>query len=59
MMNLVEEMIEKVAIDLHGTTKVKVGEHIIDFKRPWERYTMYEAISHLLVLTSLQWMKMI
>jgi len=46
MMNLVEEMIEKVAIDLHGTTKVKVGEHIIDFKRPWERYTMYEAISH-------------
>ena len=46
MMNLVEEMIEKVAIDLHGTTKVKVGEHIIDFKRPWKRYTMYEAISH-------------
>jgi lysyl-tRNA synthetase class 2 len=42
----VEEMIEKVAIDLHGTTKVKVGEHIIDFKRPWKRYTMYEAISH-------------
>ena len=46
MMNLVEEMIEKVAIDLHGTTKVKVGEHIIDFKRPWKKYTMYEAISH-------------
>ena len=46
MMNLVEEMIEKVAIDLHGTTRVTVGENIIDFKRPWKRYTMYEAIEH-------------
>ena len=44
MMNLVEEMLEKVALDLHGTTQVQVGEHIIDFKRPWKRYTMYEAI---------------
>lgn len=44
MMDLVEEMIEKVAIDLHGTTKVQVGENIIDFKRPWKRYTMFEAI---------------
>ncbi|MBI1769407.1 MAG: lysine--tRNA ligase [Bacteroidetes bacterium] len=46
MMNLVEEMIEKVAIDLHGSTQVKVGENIIDFKRPWKRFTMYEAIQH-------------
>src|SRR5688572_25816713 len=46
MMDLVEEMIEKVALDLHGTTEVKVGENIIDFKRPWTRYTMFEAIQH-------------
>lgn len=46
MMNLVEEMIEKVALDLHGTTEVKVGENLIDFKRPWKRFTMYEAIQH-------------
>ena len=46
MMDLVEEMIEKVAIDLHGTTQVKVGENTIDFKRPWQRYTMFEAIQH-------------
>ncbi len=46
MMDLVEEMIEKVAIDLHGTTKVQVGDHEIDFKRPWKRYTMFEAIEH-------------
>jgi lysyl-tRNA synthetase class 2 len=46
MMDLVEEMIERVALDLHGTTEVKVGEHVIDFKRPWKRYTMFEAIAH-------------
>ena len=46
MMNLVEEMVEKVAIDLHGTTQVTVGENIIDFKRPWKRFTIYEAIEH-------------
>jgi len=46
MMELVEEMIEKVAIDLHGKTEVKVGDKLIDFKRPWKRYTMFEAIQH-------------
>jgi lysyl-tRNA synthetase class 2 len=46
MMDLVEEMIEKVVLDLHGTTEVKVGEHLIDFKRPWKRFTMFEAIEH-------------
>ncbi|MEZ5049793.1 MAG: lysine--tRNA ligase, partial [Saprospiraceae bacterium] len=44
MMNLVEEMVEKIAIDIHGTTEVQVGENLINFKRPWKRYTMYEAI---------------
>ena len=46
MMDLVEEMVEKVALDLHGKTEVKVGEQLINFKRPWKRYTMYEAIAH-------------
>jgi lysyl-tRNA synthetase class 2 len=46
MMELVEEMVEKVAIDIHGQTKVQVGDHVIDFKRPWKRYSMYEAIEH-------------
>jgi len=44
MMELVEEMVEQVAIALHNSTKVKVGENVIDFKRPWKRYTMFEAI---------------
>jgi len=46
MMDLVEEMIEKVALDLHGTTEVKVGTNIIDFRRPWKRFTMFESIKH-------------
>ena len=44
MMDTVEEMIEKVALDIHGTTQIKVGENIIDFQRPWNRFTMFEAI---------------
>ena len=46
MMNLVEEMIERVALDLARKTEVQVGENLIDFKRPWKRFTMYEAIQH-------------
>ncbi len=46
MMDIMEEMIEKVALDLHGDTKVQVGDNVIDFKRPWKRFTMFEAIEH-------------
>lgn len=46
MMNLVEEMVEKIAIDLHGTTELQVGQNLINFKRPWKRFTMFEAIRH-------------
>jgi len=44
MMDLVEEMVEKVTLVLHGTTRVTVGDEVIDFKRPWKRYTMFGAI---------------
>jgi lysyl-tRNA synthetase class 2 len=44
MMDLVEEMIEKVVVDLYGRTTLQAGDSTIDFKRPWKRYTMYEAI---------------
>ncbi|MFH2144066.1 MAG: lysine--tRNA ligase [Bacteroidota bacterium] len=44
MMELVEEMVEKIALDLHGKTEIQVGENKIDFKRPWKRFTMFEAI---------------
>ncbi len=44
MMDLVEEMVEKVAMDLHGTTEVRYGGKDITFQRPWRRLTMFEAI---------------
>jgi lysyl-tRNA synthetase, class II len=44
MMDLTEELIEKIALELHGTTEVKVGEKVIDFKRPFKRVTMFESI---------------
>ncbi len=46
MMDLVEEMVERVALDLHGKTEVQVGENVINFARPWKRFTMFEAIGH-------------
>ena len=46
MMDLVEEMVEKIALDIHGKTEVQVGENLINFQRPWKRYTMYECIQH-------------
>ncbi|MCH7535518.1 MAG: lysine--tRNA ligase [Bacteroidetes bacterium] len=44
MMELVEEMLENIALELHGTSKFQVVENEIDFKRPLKRLTMYEAI---------------
>ena len=44
MMNFTEEMLEKVALDLHGKTKLTVGENEIDFKRPYKRVPILQAI---------------
>lgn len=44
MMDFVEQLIEQVAKTLHGSTKVTVGDNEIDFKRPWPRIPMFEAI---------------
>lgn len=44
MMNFTEEMLEKVAVDLHGTTKVLYEGKIIDFARPFQRISMIDAI---------------
>jgi len=44
MMNFTEEMIERVALAINGTTKVTLGDKEIDFKRPYNRVKMSEAI---------------
>ena len=43
MMNFTEKLLEKVAMDLYGTTQVPVGEQLIDFKAPFKRVTMYQG----------------
>jgi lysyl-tRNA synthetase class 2 len=44
MMEFTEEMLELVAVAIHGTTKVTFGDKEIDFKRPFRRMTMSDAI---------------
>lgn len=44
MMRFTEEMLEYICLQVLGTTKVKVGDREIDFKAPYKRITMFDAI---------------
>ena len=44
MMEFTEQMLEHIALKVLGTTKVTVGDHEIDFKAPYRRVTMIDAI---------------
>ena len=44
MMSFTEQMLEHICLSVLGTTKVKVGEREIDFKAPYRRITMLDAI---------------
>jgi lysyl-tRNA synthetase, class II len=44
MMETTEQLLEKAAIAVNGTTKVVSGNKEIDFKAPYKRITMYDAI---------------
>lgn len=44
MMDSTEELLERIALELHGTTKVQIGENEVDFKRPFKRISMADAI---------------
>ncbi|MDR0348586.1 MAG: lysine--tRNA ligase [Tannerella sp.] len=46
MMDFTERMLEKICMDVHGTTKVKTGAHEIDYKAPYPRVTMLDSIRH-------------
>ncbi len=46
MMNFTERMIEKISMDVNGTTEVKVGDNVINFKAPFQRVTMLDSIKH-------------
>ena len=44
MMCFTEQMLEKIALDVNGTTEVQVGEHTISSKAPFRRVTMLDSI---------------
>ncbi|MEY2704765.1 MAG: hypothetical protein RL407_827 [Bacteroidota bacterium] len=44
MMEMVEQLLEKVTQTIHGGTKVKVGDKEIDFAGPYRRLTMFDSI---------------
>jgi lysyl-tRNA synthetase class 2 len=44
MMDMTEQLLEKVAIDSNGKTNIKVGKKSIDFKAPYERISIFGAI---------------
>lgn len=44
MMDITEQLLEKVAVDTTGSSKVTVGERKIEFKAPYARVPILEAI---------------
>jgi lysyl-tRNA synthetase class 2 len=44
MMEITEQLFEKIAMTLHGTTELKVGDKTINFKAPFKRISIIEAI---------------
>lgn len=44
MMDTTEQLLERIALELHGTTKVQFGNTVIDYKAPYQRIGILEAI---------------
>jgi len=44
MMDTTEALLEKIAVELHNTTEVKFGEHTINYKAPFQRIGILDAI---------------
>lgn len=44
MMSFTEQLIEKICIAVNGTTEVKIGDNIVNFKSPYRRLPILDAI---------------
>ena len=44
MMDFTEKLLEKIALETNGTTKVKIGDNEVDFKTPYRRLPILDAI---------------
>ena len=44
MMSFTEQLLERIAMAVNGTTKVQIGDHEVDFKAPYRRLPILDAI---------------
>lgn len=44
MMEMVEELLETLALAVHGQTDIPYGDHILQFKGPYRRLSMHDSI---------------
>jgi lysyl-tRNA synthetase class 2 len=44
MMNMTEELLEKIAMDSNGSSEVPIGDNMVSFKAPYPRVPILEAI---------------
>src|ERR1700733_14357454 len=44
MMEITEQLMERIAIALHGSTQVPLGDKIISYKAPFKRISIFDAI---------------
>ncbi len=45
MMELVENLVQKIVMELHGTLKIPFGDFEIDFSGPWQRKSMLDLVA--------------
>lgn len=44
IMDLTESLIYDTAVHILGTDQIKYGDKVLDFRRPWTRITMHDAV---------------
>ena len=44
VMEMVETMVSTICQEVHGSTQVPFGEHLIDFAPPWQRLSLHDAL---------------
>ncbi|MCH7736407.1 MAG: lysine--tRNA ligase [Chloroflexi bacterium] len=44
VMEMVEQMVSTVATEVNGSTKVSIGDNVIDFAPPWQRLSLREEL---------------
>lgn len=46
MMNFTEDLLNKLVLEVCGSNSIQVGDNIINFEKPFKRFTMFEIIEH-------------